>query len=73
MITVHDLLDEHENDFGGRPRRIQALREPIREYTDLRVPRSLPAVEEWYSAKKGVITRRLNEHLDDGNDDGGDE
>ena len=78
MITATELLEEHENDFDGRPQRIQALREPIREYTDLRVPRSSAAVKEWYSAKKGVITKRLNEHIseadadEDSGDDGGD-
>lgn len=61
MLTVSQLREEHDNDFGGRPRRIQACREAIREYADLRVPRSLADVPEWYSSKKGVITRRLND------------
>lgn len=71
MLSATELREEHENDFGGRPHRIRARRDAIREYTGLRVPRSLADVDEWYSQKKGVITRRLNEHLDDeaGGDD----
>lgn len=71
MMTATQLQQEHDNDFGGRPQRIRQCREAIRAYTGLRVPRSVAAVDQWYSKQKGVITRRLNDRLEDG--DGGDD
>lgn len=64
-LTPDDLRREHEQGFAGRPARIQRCREALREYAGVEVPRRAAAVEDWYAAKKGVITRRLNERTAD--------
>lgn len=72
MLSATRLREEHDNDFDDRPQRIQALRTEIATYCDLDVPRSVAAVDEWYRAHKSVISRRLNDALDDGDGDGDD-
>lgn len=69
MLSATALKDEHDNDLGDRPQRIKRLRDEFKTYCDLEVPRSVAAVEEWYSSKRGVITRRLNEHIGEGGED----
>jgi hypothetical protein len=73
MINATKLLEEHERDFGGRPQRIQRVREAISAYCDLTVPRSVSDVPEWYESHKAVITRRLREVTGYYDDEGGDE
>lgn len=73
MLSAHELQEEHDRSFDGRPQRIQRVRDSIREYTGLDVPRGASDVEQWYSNKKGVITRRLNERVGDDDPDTGGE
>lgn len=70
LLTPEELQAEHENGFDGRPARIQRLREEIKAYTDLVPPRGVAGVMPWYREKKGVLTRRLNELVEDGEEDG---
>lgn len=72
MITITDFQAEHDEEFQRRAQRIQALRPAFREYVDLAPPRRASRVLEWYDARKGVITRRLNERLDEDADVEGD-
>lgn len=71
MVSKSQLREEHEQGLDDRPQRIQRLRDEFATYCDLTVPRGVADVEEWYSEKKGVITRRLNESDEEAEEGGG--
>lgn len=48
MMTQTQLHDELDAALGDRPQRLQALRDPIREYCGCTVPRAVAEVRQWY-------------------------
>lgn len=73
MLSATQLREEIDTGLGERPRRLQTLRNPIRVYTGLRVPRSLAQVEAWYDDHEDELMTALDATIDgDGAaDDGG--
>lgn len=65
-MNASELLSEWtDGDSSGmRPKRVQAVRDDLMEYTDEHIPRRLPEIEALIlnnPQKVGVITRKLRE------------
>ena len=75
MPDVHELLEEWEEggDTGLRPKRIQAVRGDLMEYTGIAVPHRVGHIESWLPRMKAQITRSLREAAEEAETDEQDE
>lgn len=63
-MDADDLADEFE-DGAPRPARVQRLRDPIEEHTDLRPPRRVAEIEDWLDERAEDVREAL-ERRDEG-------
>lgn len=64
-MTPEELLEEWTSgDPGLRPARIQQVRDDLRTYTGLPVPRRVTAIEQWLDANRADVTSLLEEAVE---------
>lgn len=61
MTTASELLDELDSDASLTPQRLKRLREDIRRYTGLTVPRGIAGVMPWYRDNREELLEALGE------------
>lgn len=66
-MKASELLEEWTSgeQSGMRPQRVQRVREDLREYTDLPIPRRIPEIESYVERMKGEITKQLKAAAED--------
>jgi len=65
MISAEKLKELHESGKLESIHRLKYYRTAIESYCELRVPRGVSELDGWYGDNKSVITRKLNEIVDD--------